>query len=169
MDFDKMTEAAVDLTRHLFTGQGHIHAFALFDQGESFGMYQIAEGKSDTDAVARFNKVVRDNDITAYAAVYEAILPGSDEEEKMLDEGGHLLDHVTPVKPLSLAQLADISVSDTPSKVLIIVLASKDGERKTLLIPVTGDRSLGPEEDMTDHLHSPFSEVFGIRPPSLRG
>ena len=169
MDFDKMTEAAVGMTRHLFTEQGHLHAFALFDQGQSFGMYQIAEGKSDTDAVARFNEVVRDNDITAYAAIYEAILPGSDEEEKMLEEGGHFRDHVTPAKTISLAQLADISASDTPSKVLIIVLASKDGERKTLLIPVTGDRSLGPEEDMTDHLHSPFSEVFGIRPPSLKG
>ncbi len=169
MDFDRMTEAAVGLTRHLFTGQGHIHAFALFDQGESFGMYQIAEGHADTDAVARFNKVVRDNHIGGYAAIYEGILPGSDEEERMIEEGSRFLDHVTPVQPVSLSQLAQVSATDTPSKVLIIALANKDGDRKTLLIPVTGARSLGPEEDVTDQLHSPFSEVFGTRPPSLKG
>lgn len=164
MDFEKLTAHALGLARHLFKDQGFIHAFALLDRGANLGMYQIAEDASTTDAAARLKKVIKNNKIPGYAAIYEVILSGSAEEESMIEKGARALDHVTPSKPVSLSDIADISAQDLPSKAVFITLATRDGKRKTLLLPVTEERELGPEEDVTDELHSPFAEAYDSPP-----
>jgi hypothetical protein len=168
MNFDKLTDYVTGLARHLFEGSGEIIAFAIMDRPSGLGTYNIASGKSDADAVRRFNKIVRDNGITSYAVIYEGILAGGKEEAKMLEEGHVFLDHVTPVGDLTFQELAD-AAANSPEKAIFIVMASVDGERKTLFLPVTGERELGPERDVTDQVHSPFAEVYGVKPfrPSL--
>lgn len=169
MHFEVLTNEAVQLVRHLFKEQGHLHAMALLDagQGNNLGLFDIPESKDTNDAVGEFNAVIRENNVRAYAAAYEVILNGSQEEQKMFDEGHRALDQVGPKEQPSLAEIMNFDPTGLPEKAVIIVIASADGDKRTLFLPVIGPNKLGDEQDVTDEMHSPFAEVFDA--PGSRG
>ena len=169
MKFDDLATHSIGMIRHLFEDQGYLHAMALFDKGKgrSLGIYHIAEGEDDDDAVSRFNEVVRRNGIRAYAAAYPVVLSGGKEDERMDASGSRVLDYAGPKHPQSIADMAGFDPAQYPEQAILIVLASVHGDRKTLFFPVTGPKSLGEAVDVTDDMHSPFAEVFDA--PGSRG
>lgn len=119
----------------------------------------LRSGRDDTEECQRLQGLCLDAAAIRCATAYEAVLPGSEAEQDEIDKGNVALEMTSARTPLELGSISPDDLGGVAERVVQIFVCSERGNKIVRQIPIVGGK-LGPADDVTDLVASPYLEVF---------